>query len=341
MAPPNFPQGYVWPNFGRAVLFRLLCCNCVHSICDLVVDKQMLTGSSSIGWPSRVLDMQLSSIQISIPNCEYHSPIRLASFNVRLLSCRTTWSLRSLPSIWIVSITWCITQHSTVTQDWPLFSSAFFAFQSGDDALLNDKKSSQYYFSTVLVVLNFLTTSPDVCIRIARHPTILNAVIEKMLSPTFEEDMKASDRSAPGGSQPNTFDSDFGTLLQFISTLLLYQSELTSLHPKIKDLIPLCKTWRVKYKKSPVRTISNASDRLVTQIEGMAPILIKQMREMQAASLCCGQLGCKNTEGLIACARCRIQRYCGQEHQKSDWKYHKKICVKGLEEAKESEGSSE
>ena len=136
---------------------------------------------------------------------------------------------------------------------------------------------------------------------------------------------------------PNTFDADFGTLLQFLSTILLYPTEIDSLHPNIKDLIPKCKEWTVKYKRSPVRTISNASSRLITQIEGMDPSLINQMRSMQAQSLCCGKLGCRKKEGLIACGKCRIQRYCGQEHQKNDWKFHKKICMKGLIEDEESE----
>lgn len=73
----------------------------------------------------------------------------------------------------------------------------------------------------------------------------------------------------------------------------------------------------------------------------MDPFLISEMRKMQAQSLCCGKVGCRKKEGLIACGKCRIQRYCGQEHQKGDWKYHKKICVKGLVESEESERVTE
>lgn len=81
-----------------------------------------------------------------------------------------------------------------------------------------------------------------------------------------------------------------------------------------------------------MRTISNASERLITQIEGMSPSLIRQMREMQGDSIICGVRNCDVDEGLTACGGCKLQRYCGKDHQKADWKYHKHICNKGLVE---------
>ena len=35
---------------------------------------------------------------------------------------------------------------------------------------------------------------------------------------------------------------------------------------------------------------------------------------------------CGETKAM-KCARCKIVAYCGKEHQKADWKVHKKICV--------------
>jgi hypothetical protein len=36
---------------------------------------------------------------------------------------------------------------------------------------------------------------------------------------------------------------------------------------------------------------------------------------------------CGDTEKTMRCARCKVVAYCGKEHQKADWKVHKKICA--------------
>jgi len=36
---------------------------------------------------------------------------------------------------------------------------------------------------------------------------------------------------------------------------------------------------------------------------------------------------CGKTEGIKRCGRCKVVGYCGKEHQKVDWKVHKKICI--------------
>jgi hypothetical protein len=40
----------------------------------------------------------------------------------------------------------------------------------------------------------------------------------------------------------------------------------------------------------------------------------------------CGYKGCFEMKNLKVCTRCRNQWYCGQEHQKADWKSHKQVC---------------
>lgn len=79
------------------------------------------------------------------------------------------------------------------------------------------------------------------------------------------------------GIPPAKFDDDFGSLLQFVSTMLLYQAEMESLHPRIKELIPKLKDWKKVYRNSPTKTISNASERMVGQIQGMDPSTIAMM----------------------------------------------------------------
>jgi hypothetical protein len=36
---------------------------------------------------------------------------------------------------------------------------------------------------------------------------------------------------------------------------------------------------------------------------------------------------CGKTAGIKRCGRCKAVGYCGKEHQKVDWKVHKKICI--------------
>jgi len=36
---------------------------------------------------------------------------------------------------------------------------------------------------------------------------------------------------------------------------------------------------------------------------------------------------CGETEKTMRCARCKVVAYCGKEHQKADWKVHKRICA--------------
>lgn len=213
---------------------------------------------------------------------------------------------------------------------------SLIAYQISDEPTLHDPNDPQYYLSTALCLLNFLTSSPDVCKRVATEPAIINGVIEKLLAPDFVANMKKVVRpSGNYGIPPAKFDDDFGTLLQFVSTMLLYKVELgSSLHPRVKELVPKLKEWKKTYKNSPTKTIRNASERLVDQIEATDSMMATMMRKMQEQGLVCGVATCNVTEAsqLTVCSTCKIQRYCGRDHQKADWKYHKHICKKGLVE---------
>jgi hypothetical protein len=225
-------------------------------------------------------------------------------------------------------------QNHMIAQIASQYLTALLEYQTSDEPTLHDPSLPQYYFSTAICLLNFLNNSPDVGKRIAAHPTLLNNVIEKLLAPDLVDRMKAVPR--PGGAHfpAATFDEDFGSILQFLSTILLYRDEMETLHPRIKELIPKLRIWKKTYRNSPVKTISNAADRLVDQIQGLDPKMIAMMRQMQEQKLVCGVSSCRvqGASQLTVCGVCRIQRYCGKEHQKMDWKYHKHICNKGLEE---------
>jgi len=225
-------------------------------------------------------------------------------------------------------------QNHAVAQIASQYLTALLEYQTSDEPTLHDPSLPQYYFSTVICLLNFLNMSPDVCKRIAAHPNLVNNIIEKLLASDFEDRMKSVPRPGHGPIPGATFDDDFGSILQFLSTMLLYKAEIENLHPRIEELIPKLRIWKQAYRRSRTKTISNAAERLVDQIRGMDPTAITMMRRMQDKTLVCGVSSCR-VEGasqLTVCAVCRIQRYCGREHQKLDWKYHKHICNKGLEE---------
>jgi len=189
--------------------------------------------------------------------------------------------------------------------------------------------------------------NPDVCKRIATYQksAIVNRVVGQLLEDGFVEKMKKVKRpEGPMGIPAATFDDEFGSLLQFLSTELLYKKEIEeegNLHPQIQDLIPKLKGWKRDFRNSETKTISRAAERLVEQIGGqMREEMVMGMRTLQEESLVCGGrlCGVSGKRDLEACAKCRVQRYCGREHQRADWKWHKRICEKGLVE--EAEGSA-
>lgn len=40
----------------------------------------------------------------------------------------------------------------------------------------------------------------------------------------------------------------------------------------------------------------------------------------------CGFTGCQVKEHLFICSKCKIRQYCSRDHQKADWRQHKKFC---------------
>lgn len=206
---------------------------------------------------------------------------------------------------------------------------ALVAYQTSDDPHLHDPNDIQYYFSSALCLLNFLTANPDICMRIAKERQITHDIVEKLLDPDIEKKMRPCKRRM--GAR---YEDDLGTVLQFLSTMLLYSDQSPDpFHPRLAELIPKLKEWKRKYSGI---FIGKVSARLIPQIDGPThPSTIAEMRKKQEETLVCGLKSCGKNKDLNACGQCKIQRYCSQEHQKKDWKYHKHICNKGLVEHKE------
>ncbi|KAE9978313.1 hypothetical protein BLS_000734 [Venturia inaequalis] len=227
-------------------------------------------------------------------------------------------------------------QNQMIAQIASQYLTALLDYETSDEPALHDQSLPQYYISSALSLLNFLSTSPDVSKRIVARPAIINNVIEKLLDPTFVKRMKAVQR--PGGFNfpAATFDADFGTLLQTVSTVFLYTDDVNATFPRARELIPKLRQWEREYKRSPVKSISNVCERLIPQIEDAEEMfeLATMMRGAMSGSLVCGVASCgiSGPENLTTCSGCHIQRYCGRDHQRADWKYHKRICNKGLVE---------
>jgi len=199
-------------------------------------------------------------------------------------------------------------------------------YLSSDAPIINDQSSSQYYCGAAFALTNWMTSNSDVAIRVAKEQKLFSATVDKLLLPDIEEKMKACSRN----SSETSFESDFGGMMQFLSTLLLYPEHLpTPPHPRLSELVPKLRGWKRKYKGG---FVGRVAERLADQIESPDPVSSMMVRETQVSQLMCGYTGCSGSKDMELCGACKLQRYCCTEHQKKDWKYHKHICNKGLVE---------
>jgi hypothetical protein len=140
-----------------------------------------------------------------------------------------------------------------------------------------------------------------------------------------EKDMRACEATRTGGM---TFEADLGTLLQFVSTILLRKEFLPEpVHPRIQELVPKLRAWKRKYSG---KFIGRVAERLADQIASPESLDLDAVKEAQGGNVVCGYASCGVKKELLVCGQCKVQRYCSTEHQKKDWKFHKKICNKGL-----------
>lgn len=168
----------------------------------------------------------------------------------------------------------------------------------------------------------------DVCKRIVTHPNLMSGIVEKLLEDDFASAMQACQRPQLSPPIPAaTFVDDFGNLLQFLSTMMVFR-DYHEMHPRFNELIPKLQAWQTTYQGI---FIGQVAGRIRMQLT-MDPTMVDIMKEQMKEALVCGDPTCRQREGLVACAGCNIQRYCGKTHQKKDWKYHKQICNKGLVE---------
>lgn len=214
-----------------------------------------------------------------------------------------------------------------MTQVASQYLDALLEYQYSDAPHLSDPKSAQFYFSDALALLNWLTSNPDVAVRVAKHPKVIHDVVEKLLRPNLEKEMKACKPRPMGG----TMEADLGLMLQFVSTVLMRSDHMpvSPPHPRMQELVPLLSGWKRTYRG---KYISKVSERLANQIGQLDAFdsTVAAAKELQNDNIVCGYLQCENKKDMNACGQCKLTRYCCVEHQKKDWGSHKKICNKGL-----------
>jgi hypothetical protein len=85
---------------------------------------------------------------------------------------------------------------------------------------------------------------------------------------------------------------------------------------------------------NPVCNKSECEMRTRQEIQDM---MAEIMAEGQVAEV--GDRGPRNAQEILPCrvcgetktmkcARCKVVAYCGKEHQKADWKVHKRVCAR-------------
>ena len=109
-------------------------------------------------------------------------------------------------------------------------------------------------------------------------------------------------------------------------TVKVLQTPMSWLHivdePFINVLVnPMCDK-----SECEIRTRQQIQDiiaEVTAEVQG-AEELAGRLRNTVEILLCkvCGE-----TEKAKRCARCKVVAYCGKEHQKADWKVHKRVCA--------------
>lgn len=158
--------------------------------------------------------------------------------------------------------------------------------------------------------------------------------------------MKAVPRPRGQNYPAATFDADFSTLLQPVSTVFLHtDDDVNTVYPRARERIPKLRVWEREYKRSSVKSISNVCERLIPQSKDAMEMfeLTTMMRGAMNGTLLYGVASCgvSGPENLTICSGCHMQGYCGRDHQRADWKHHKHICNKGLVEEEPTTAAAE
>lgn len=194
---------------------------------------------------------------------------------------------------------------------------ALLEHECGNDAASDLSASSGApRFSDAMTLINYLSSNPDIAGHLWKHPTIFQNILDKLLIPEIDTIWS---------------ENSLGSALQFISTLLIQDSEekAMTVYPGLKELPPHLRTYLRKYRG---KYVAKVSERLKDQLKSANPTMKKMILEVTRSQLRCGYVMCSNNEDMRLCGSCGVQRYCCPEHQKKDWKFHKTICIKGLVE---------
>lgn len=75
------------------------------------------------------------------------------------------------------------------------------------------------------------------------------------------------------------------------------------------------------HRKRDLQAFPGMAKEIATEGRGRKALEHSTREEIMPCSVC------GKTESTKRCARCKSAAYCGEEHQKADWKTHKKSCA--------------
>ncbi|KIJ43874.1 hypothetical protein M422DRAFT_30709 [Sphaerobolus stellatus SS14] len=138
------------------------------------------------------------------------------------------------------------------------------------------------------------------------------------------------ERMATSNDYPSGYDAqDLGEIAQFLSSILMYQGADDAAPAHVKVVLPKLKTVMQRYRDG---FADETAERCYDYLRGdpisqmMHDTIKKKINEDMNK---CGVETCEatvKTHPMKGCAKCRVARYCGPEHQKQAWKKHKTVC---------------
>ena len=147
----------------------------------------------------------------------------------------------------------------------------------------------------------------------------------------------------PVDSRVITRDCEYAVLLERVVLPILNEHEVAC-RGASSPLCGACGSARTQILQTPITIIQDVDDLCLSvwvnslcdkaeceaQTKKDMDNIMGKLREQLSDEMCSETKACKvcgKSVGMKRCARCKAVAYCGTEHQRQDWKIHKRFCV--------------